>query len=165
MNIVRLKIIALALLASITYAETTAPSFRDFQAKERFTGSPAPVEITSHPKAGRFRTVLRRGAKSGPNFAGHFTIVTWGCGTACQEFAIVDAKTGRVYFPSSIRLNAYQMVHDETEPFQYRKDSNLLIIAGSPDDEEDKLGLFYYEWTGHDFKLIQEVKRTFEPKK
>ena len=48
--------------------------------------------------ARRLRTMLRIGAASGPNFAGHYTPVTWGCGVACQEFAIVDAKSGRVRY-------------------------------------------------------------------
>ncbi len=42
---------------------------------------PARVDLESHPLAKRYRTRLREGAAEGPNFAGHFTIVGWGCGT------------------------------------------------------------------------------------
>src|SRR5437763_667802 len=56
------------------------------------------------------------GASKGPNFAGHYTAVTWGWGTECQTLAIVDARTGRVYFaPSPLRLGA-----------EYRRDSSLI---------------------------------------
>ena len=46
--------------------------------------------------ARRSRTVLTEAAASGPDFAGHFTVVTWGCGTSCQTVAIIDETTGRV---------------------------------------------------------------------
>jgi hypothetical protein len=151
------------LFAISSYAADYPPAFKDFPIKDQFSGTPAVVDLKSHTKAPRFRTVLKEGAKIGPNFAGTYTIVTWGCGTACQEFAIVDAKNGRVYFPTAIKLNAYQMVHDGTAPFQYRKDSSLLIVAGAPNDDE-KLGFFYYNWNGTDLKLVHEIQRTFEPK-
>ena len=32
-----------------------------------------------------------------PNFAGHFLIITWGCGSDCQENVIIDYKTGKAY--------------------------------------------------------------------
>jgi hypothetical protein len=35
------------------------------------------VDLSS-PEAHQFRTNLREGAKKGVNFAGHYTIVTWG---------------------------------------------------------------------------------------
>ena len=47
-----------------------------------------------------FRTRIRDGLKSGPNFAGHFAIVVWGCGTQCVNYVIGDVSTGRVFkFP------------------------------------------------------------------
>jgi len=66
-----------------------------------------------------FRTKLREGAKKGPNFAGHYTVITWGCGTDCRLVAIVDARTGRVYFaPFTVSIPA---------DADYRLDSRLLI--------------------------------------
>jgi hypothetical protein len=65
-----------------------------------FTGKPAIVDLSSHPKARHYRTELRRQAKEGADFAGHYKFAIWGCGTACEEFAIVDSLTGRVYFSS-----------------------------------------------------------------
>jgi hypothetical protein len=56
--------------------------------------TPAPVDAASAEYGVRFRTALSRAAAGGPNFAGHFTVVTWGCGTACQVTAVVDAVTG-----------------------------------------------------------------------
>jgi hypothetical protein len=72
------------------------PVFEDFPAVEIFKGKPARVDLGSHPDAHRFRTRLTQGAAKGPNFAGHFTVVMWHCGTSCQTMALVDAKTGPV---------------------------------------------------------------------
>ncbi len=73
------------------------PGFEEYPVAGKFTGTPAVVDLRSHPKARLFRTMLREGAKRGPNFAGHYTVVTWGCGSDCRMVAVVDARTGRVY--------------------------------------------------------------------
>lgn len=39
----------------------------------------------------------REWAAKGPSFAGNFTIAEWGCGTECEQIAIVDDKTGDVF--------------------------------------------------------------------
>lgn len=49
------------------------------------------------PTQHEFRTVIRHGAKKGPNFAGHYTVVEWGCGSNCVVYAVIDAITGAVY--------------------------------------------------------------------
>lgn len=85
-----------------------------------------------------------RSARSslGPNFAGHYRIVTWGCGSACLELAIVDLENGRVHFPGKLKRDDYQGVRDGTEPFNFRKDSALLVVAGSPNHRE-RLGCIF----------------------
>jgi hypothetical protein len=54
------------------------PAFGDYPATDDFRGRPAPVDRASHPLASRFRTRLREGTERGPNFAGHYTIASWG---------------------------------------------------------------------------------------
>lgn len=47
-----------------------------------------------------FRTNIRDGMSSGANFAGHYAIVGWGCGTECISYVVGDVATGKVYnFP------------------------------------------------------------------
>ncbi len=130
-----------------------SPRFIDFPATATFAGKPAPVDLDSAPDARMFRTRLRAGAAEGPNFAGDQTVVTWGCGTNCQVVAIVDARSGRVYFPGII---------SETG-LAFRRDSRLLIEnpadshdvraderAPRPDDEGARLfgGPNFYAWNG-----------------
>jgi len=95
------------------------PRFEDYRVSEKFKGIPVPVKLRSARGASMFRTKLREGAKKGPNFAGHYTVITWGCGTDCRLVAIVDARTGRVYFaPFTVSIPA---------DADYRLDSRLLI--------------------------------------
>ena len=77
---------------SIPYATYPVPT--------TYKGPPAPAKLVGKMQ-NHFRTVIREGAISGPNFAGHFTIVSWGCGTSCSSFVIVNAIDGRVYEPST----------------------------------------------------------------
>lgn len=67
----------------------------------RFEGEPAPINFSKFPKAKRYYTVITESASSGPNFAGHFTVITWGCGTDCFQYAVVDAITGEMIAYSS----------------------------------------------------------------
>lgn len=42
------------------------------------------------------RTAINRELAKGPNFAGHYTIVTTGCGTGCTSNLLVDRNTGKI---------------------------------------------------------------------
>ncbi len=131
-----------------------APQFEKFGVNEAFSGKPARPALRGR-QARRFRTQLRNGAAAGPNFAGHYTIVAWGCGTSCVSFAIIDAKNGKVFFPPG--LGALAMDHaglapGEADPpvigLRHRRDSRLLVVLGAPNEDLSKEGIFYYEWNG-----------------
>ena len=131
------------------------PRFEDLPVSEQFKGKPAAVKLAS-PEARRYRTVIREGAGEGPNFAGHYTIVEWGCGAGCVQFAMVDAKTGSVFMPP-FYVGPCALVEGETgepeEPLQYRIDSRLLIVSGSRNEEGE--GVYYYKWDGKRLELIK----------
>ncbi|HEX6037541.1 MAG TPA: hypothetical protein VFZ20_05870, partial [Longimicrobium sp.] len=135
--------------AEVRRRAQSMPRFADHPARETFTGTPAPVDLASAEGARQIGTVLREAARKGPNFAGRYTFVQWGCGTSCQSFAIIDARTGRVTFggrPLSVGAG-------------YRLDSELLV-ADPPDawleaygaDATDAVGSLarsvYYRWDG-----------------
>jgi hypothetical protein len=96
-----------------------APQFDDYLARDTFPSPPAGVDLRSAPGARRYRTRLTEGAKEGPNFAGHYTVVEWGCGSPCWQFAIIDARTGQIllYDPKAFYIR----------PPLFRRDSRLLI--------------------------------------
>ena len=109
------------------------------------------------------RTRLSEALAGGVNFAGHYIVAGWGCGTGCISGAVIDARNGKVYWP--LPLYALGVWYDGQnyvdEPVAYRKNSRMLIITGSPgvkDDEKEKPnGKYYYEWRGNDLRLIKFV--------
>jgi len=103
--------------------------FEDFPAHETFQGKPAPVNYKSHRLAREFKSVITRAAQQGANFAGHYTFVSWGCGSPCMRSAIVDSKTGRVY-----------QGPDATLGFEVQLNSRLVKV--NPPDRDG-----YYEDT------------------
>lgn len=111
-------------------------------------------------RAHLYRTVIREGAKAGPNFAGKFTIVQIGCGAATVCLAIVDATSGKVYFPPEL-VSAEALLVDTGESnvsiLNYRKESNLLIVIGSPNEQSKRAGISYYVWEKRKLKLIRYV--------
>src|SRR5262245_4303970 len=121
----------LMILFSLVCAQAAVTQSLRFQKypAQVFSGPVAAAKISS-PRARMYRTVIRKGAKEGPNFAGHYTIVVWGCGLNCRQLAIVDARSGEVFFPSN--LMQVNFLFEDTEEFlQFRKNSGLLIVVGA----------------------------------
>jgi hypothetical protein len=127
---------------------TTAPRFQDFPAAGDFRGRPAAVDFTGNAAAREYRTAIRAGAVNGPNFAGHYTIVGWGCGSACQGWAMVDAASGKVYVDKTTGVNA------EYDVLRFRRDSTLLIVLGAPGEDRRRDGIAFYRWNGTALKSL-----------
>jgi hypothetical protein len=77
-------------------ADQSAPRFEQYPVGRSSPFPPAKLELQSNPIAKRYRTVIREEMTHGPNFAGHYRVVFWGCGTSCSQFAVVNLKTGHV---------------------------------------------------------------------
>ena len=95
----RVKILSIVPLAWVLVISSWAqnpssliPQFTEFPAGEVFSAKPASPKFV-HSGDQRFRTRIRDGASRGPNFAGHYTIADWGCGTSCVSIAVVDARS------------------------------------------------------------------------
>src|SRR3954466_12462988 len=102
-----------------------APRFEDYPVREIYKGPVAPVRLDSR-KARMFRTRLREDSRVGPNFAGRYTVVVWGCGTGCAQMGVVDARNGRVYFPPVEYMDIPDMEDAEARSRVFRLDSRLL---------------------------------------
>lgn len=85
-----------------------------------------------------FRTRTREAMAGGVNFAGHYVVATWGCGTECESGHIVDARTGRAVldlpvntpfmsFQPTSRLFAVMAPADLGEMFGYGADVSIPI--------------------------------------
>ena len=160
-------IIGLSAVFNFTVCGQTAlPRSEDYPVSksEYFKGKPASPILRSK-RARNYRTVLREGAKSGPNFAGRYTIVTWGAGLGVYSMAVVDAKTGEIYFPpfKTVGNTSYGLPYlDKGNNPAFRIDSRLFAVGGCPSkrDEcsDDKYGLYLYVFDKEKFKLIRFVK-------
>ncbi len=94
--------------------------------KEILKGKPAPVNLSSYKGAKTYRTKLKEGAQAGPNFAGHYTIVSYGCGTQCQDNWLIDAKTGKI-------LNRFSSIVGTKQDV-----GSALLVINPPDPELKK---------------------------
>jgi len=154
-------------LLGVPLPQTKEPElrFKDFPVHKIFRGRPAsPV----FPKGFGFPTKVREAARKGPNFAGHYTIANWGCGSGCESFAVVDAISGKLYNPRPFGALGV--------PFQgradgraygglgYRLDSALLIADGCPEEDRpgdaasEKCAARYYTWKDHQFHLLATIE-------
>jgi hypothetical protein len=83
-----------------------------------------------------------------PNFAKHYSVIAWSCGTECEQIAVVDTLTKAVYLaPFVAELGT-----------RFRINSRLLIV-NPPDAIEQVYGheppawvtTRYYQWKAHRF--------------
>ena len=144
------------------------PKFGDYPAQKTFHGNPAeplfqPNEDRYPNGDGHFRGGVSFDAAKGPNFAGHYTLAIWTCGTDCSEAVVVDAVTGRIYRDMPFEMLVMPR-RDTGQEYSFRLDSRLLIVQGYFDvdvpTDASECSRRYYEWTGSSFKLRRQVVLT-----
>jgi len=144
------------LSCAVMAQDSTQLKFDDFRVAGIFNGIPKEPDLSSHKKAKMYRTVIRKGSKSGVNFAGHYNIVIWGCGTSCQSFAIVDVVTGNVFFPAELPFVSWEDWWESEYGLKFQLNSNLLIVYGRCENKDPK-GIFYFVWTENKLKLVKSI--------
>jgi hypothetical protein len=95
-NIMRQRMSLTALAVAVVAVAAQIPTFDDFHVDPVFVGRPAAPAL-SNPFQRRFRTQIVRQSKFSPNFAGHYGMADWGCGTSCVTVVIIDLESGTVY--------------------------------------------------------------------
>jgi hypothetical protein len=147
----------LFLAVSIGTATAQSWPFQEYPATV-FRGAPARPKLET-PLAREHATIIRRGAIRGVNFAGHYRIIDWGCGTSCGVYVIVDERTGRVFEPPEISNGVDLGVAGP----DFRPDSSLFVLANCP--EPKVYGLKncqrkFYRWDGARLMLLKNVPVT-----
>ncbi len=141
-----------------TNAQTSVPKFADYPVDERFQGKTPPLVLSS--EARMFRTRLRNAARGKPNFAGHYIVVTWGCGTECIEGAIIDARSGHVFMlPFSLCCWAPGTVDDNFKPVDFRLISSLIVLSGERNEKEGDYATRFYKYQNNRLVLVKAVPR------
>jgi hypothetical protein len=150
-------------------AKSSPPSFNRYLTHHLFKGKPA--KLTTNSRDARdYQVQLQAAVKKGINFAGHYVIANnldramGGRDTA----AIIDVKTGKVYFPKELRGYHDQRGAGYTPPrpdggLQYHTNSKLLIIVGLPANNNGKqgAGFYYYKWENNQLKFITFVSSPY----
>src|SRR5579863_10367620 len=90
------------LIGASDLVDPMAPRFDQYAVNIPASVSHATLDTQSNPVARTYRTVLRREMSEGANFAGHYRLAVWGCGSSCAMFAVVNLNTGRVITSNTI---------------------------------------------------------------
>jgi len=125
-------------------------TFEDYPA-DSYSGELADPDFSTNPEAKRFITRIKEECANGINFAGHYTLVTWGCGSPCQTGVVVDRKTGKIYSGLETSLGS-----------KFKKDSKMIIRnVGAIDTSTNLIEVCAYcevsheIWTETEFKEIE----------
>ncbi|WP_323753589.1 hypothetical protein [Marinobacter sp.] len=102
------------------------------------------VDFDSYPDAASFETRFRALEGRSANFAGHYLLLYWGCGTSCQQFSIVDVETGQVFMDENWSTSLGVC---------FRADSALLITNPGA-GESVRVESHYYRWDGGQLNLL-----------
>lgn len=169
-------------VGSISFAQSKKPTFKQYTVKVQ-SAKNVRINLKSHKNANTYRTNLRNAAKEKVNFAGHYILTTWGCGTNCTQSALIDSRNGDVFFPAELEGTVQGLcdlpknanpadspnMDDEYAPVIYKADSRLLVLngfkGGDFNEQNARCGTYYLEWTGKNFKQLNFVagKRTDTP--
>lgn len=142
------------------------PKFSDFSVHQVFKGKPVepqfrPGEDDYPNGVGHFRDGVAFDAERGPNFAGHYTLARWTCGSGCSSAIVIDSITGRIYRHMPFGSLVLPSSDVGFEPYYFRLDSRLLIVQGYFDidvpDKNSECSRRYYEWSGTSLKLLRKV--------
>ncbi|MBM7063405.1 hypothetical protein JQX08_22015 [Pseudomonas sp. UL073] len=156
------KLILLGALLPALLCSAAEPRFDDYKVLAIFddTSNAAAAGRQSDDAQSDLR---EQAAKQPANFAGHYIVLTSGCGGGAICGEILDAKSGRAVTGLP---NAYLILsEDGTSAFDaiFQENSRLIIISGIAADPE--LGLNnepiprkdrtrYYEFDGKSLKLL-----------
>jgi hypothetical protein len=138
--------------SSFILPEKMRYSFEDFPVTSIYKGPTRWPDFTGRDKEFRiYRTRIREGLKIGPNFAGEFTFITFGCGTSCVIAFIASNKTGQVFdFPRGGEGNSSLRLQFEL--------GSRLIAAQRGSDELDACYVEYFEWVENETQLLAKNK-------
>lgn len=115
---VLLFIINVCIGQSLKKTKEGLPLFKAYKVDNLYSGKVAKIDLNSNPKMKLFRTAIRNGySKNRLNFAGHYCLVHWGCGSECQQSIIIDLITGKVYDGIDASLG-----------YKFKANSKMLVV-------------------------------------
>ena len=125
-------------------------SFEGYKIKEIYTGPKAPINNKDLEDNSSFKTRIIEGYKKDINYAGKYVWIQWGCGSGCQVNLMVNAETGKIFYPPVSALGV-----------EYKVDSTMIIVDPFSEDykENDRPEIYepptYYNFNGEQFIEIK----------
>lgn len=113
--------------------------FENYKVKEIYKGKIAKLDLSDYkntPKDILDNIHYQYNNLKQPNFAGHYIIVSWGCGSPCQMNALIEAKNGKtIKFINTAsglgyKTDSYLLIENPPEDVIFDKDYRDLI--GNP---------------------------------
>lgn len=138
------------------------PSPKEYPA-EKATAETLKTNVQLHfnsKNARLFKSAISSAFTKPSNFADHFVIAHWGCGSSCSQFAIANKETGEIYFAPDINV-VVDVYGQNQERLVYNIDSRLLVITGSINEDSNDKGQFFYKWEKNN--LIPICKEALKP--
>lgn len=145
------------------------PTFEQFPVSTVYRGTLHPPLLRT-PLERRYRTRIREAVREGVNFAGHYVLAKWGCGTGCYKFAVVDAVTGVIFDPpfegfQGVYVHYWNSATRVWPHFdgqgrwwcsgrEYRVESRLLVMEGCISNAGVQCGRTYLEMTNSGLKKL-----------
>jgi hypothetical protein len=156
------------------------PQFEDYPAGEIFTGmaaAPRLVTPVEQSYADQIRDGVEKGywvfrdgkEQKGPNFAGNLVVIQWGCGAPCMRMAIVNARTGDVYYPpisfNGVGARSFDLPLltignsvPQNSKVQFRPNSSLMMIQATPGKSGRHASYtYYFLWRYNRWTLVRKV--------
>ena len=156
------------LLASavVVFAQHGPPKFEDFPAPADWKGAATELKLTNRSER-LFRTRLLQASKEPPNFATHYRLTVWGCGSQCISGAVIDLTTGEVIAPPLAKsgnawmsFNVCQSAY-EGSGVEVRPDSRLMILrCGLNYDQQLQRNVpdvYYFLLEGNGFRKLAQL--------
>lgn len=114
----------------------------------------AAIDWKSNARANKYRSVITQSYSKGKaNFAGYYQVITWGCGSGCQEGIMIDTRNGKIY-----NLPTAKGYQDIGTGSQQEFESILLITYTStqnPTTQKEDLDNRYWLWNENTKEFIR----------
>jgi len=149
--------LGLCLLVAVASAvqAADAPKFRDYPVTHVFNGKAAKLRLTGENKQ-YYSAYFEDAAAKGVTFAGHYAVVTRGCGSTCVVADILDLQTGRT-FKVPFSISGWRDTHDAFEPVETKPESALIVFRGAR-NEARPLGAHYFVLAHRKLKFLRTIE-------
>lgn len=134
----------------VFYEKFIPKSYNNYKA-EIFTGKLKDPILGNDWYFKEYKESILEQCKAGINFGSHYTIVSFGCGTACQQNLIIDRRTGKIVSEFVTSMGS-----------DFQKGSSLILTNVGMLDKKTNLmelaegmnGAEYMYWNGKELKKI-----------